>query len=71
MCLLTIEAILHPLHPASSEEIISELTNHGHPITRKLDDGTMRRKEQAARELADHYITIHNRIEPIFINSQQ
>ncbi len=65
ICSFTIESLLHPYHPASADDILAELSNHGHPLSRKTDN-TNRTKQQAARELADHYIAIHNRTEPTF-----
>ena len=63
--------ILHPTKSISQDDIIEELELHGHPTSRKIEDqnGTKRNrtKTEAARELADHFIYAHNKIEPKFL----
>ena len=66
----TMESLLHPTKSLSQSDILDELQNHFHPRSRliTIDNITHQRSTQeAARELADHYIFAHNKIEPIFL----
>jgi hypothetical protein len=70
-CYFPIESILHPINHLSKNDIITELQNHGHPTCRVMDSTTspiiQRSAQEAARELANHYIYVHNYSEPFFL----
>lgn len=61
------EDILNLEHGLTQNDLNDELTNHHHPRSRKMPNGTMRKTQEAARELADHYIYVHNMKEPEYI----
>lgn len=67
ICAYTISDILDLKNGLSQSDLINELANHFHPKSRKMPTGHIRRTQEAARELADHYIYAHNMKEPVFI----
>jgi hypothetical protein len=60
----SIADILGKKNGISQNDINEELANH--PKSRKMPLGHLRRTQEAARELADHYIYVHNMKEPEF-----
>jgi hypothetical protein len=71
VCAFTMEALLNEEieNTISTHDIQLELKYHGHPSMKKIciagQPERARTKEEALRELADHYISIHNQKEPI------
>ena len=68
LCSFSMESLLHPTNALSQPDILDELANHYHPSSRKISDNQINRQritQEAARELADHYIFAHNKKEPI------
>jgi hypothetical protein len=69
ICAFTMEALLYPKTEISTDDILIELSNHGHPTSKKIRVGQTERnrsKEEALRELINHYISIHQQQEPVF-----
>ena len=62
VCAFTLEDLLDPSHGIGQIDIKLELEKHHHPKTRKIEN-RQRSTNEAARELADHYIYSHNKIE--------
>jgi hypothetical protein len=60
----SIADILGKKNGISQNDINEELANH--PKSRKMPLGHLHRTQEAARELADHYIYVHNMKEPEF-----
>lgn len=71
LCAFPIERILHPQYSISVDDINEELKSHYHPQSRDIYDTQLKKKrkrlrDEAARELADHYIFAHHHMEPNF-----
>lgn len=66
ICNHTIESILDPVNPIGQSYIYAELSAHGHPKCRVINN-RQRKTREAARELADHYIYAHGHKEPFFV----
>jgi hypothetical protein len=71
VCSFTIEDILSKTNGIGQNDIYAELSAHFHPRSRLIliANGASRQRstQEAARELADHYIYSHNLTEPSII----
>ena len=69
-CSLSIEGLLDPIHTIGQSDILNELQIHNHPRSRMITDQNGQQHQritfEAARELADHYVYVHNKEWPEF-----
>ena len=59
--------MLDPKNKTGQVAINSELVRHGHPASRKMPNGKIRITSEAAQELVDHYVFVHNKKMPNII----
>ena len=58
-CLYSVEDIFDPINPIAQYDILEELRSHGHPTSRVMANGKLRKTEEARRELVNHYSYAH------------
>ena len=58
-CLYSVEDIFDPINPIAQYDILEELKSHGHPTSRIMANGKLRKTEEARRELLNHYSYAH------------
>ena len=70
-CSFSMESLVHPVYSIGQNDILDELEIHHHPRSRIITDQTGHKHQritiESARELAKHYVFVHNKKWPEII----